>query len=108
MKDFLKATAVLGGMLALVISARVAIYAHLHADTAAVTDPAPIAAADRGCAVRQVKMPCLRHANPERGAMVSAPLQTGSAGAETIASQDTRCAVQQVKFPCLQLTGPRS
>jgi len=108
MKDFLKATLVLGSMLALVLGARVAIYAHLHADTAAVTDPAPIAAADRGCAVRQVKMPCFQNANPEGGAMAPVPRQSGSAGAETIASQDMRCAVQQVKFPCLQHTDPRS
>ena len=108
MKDFLKTTLVLGSILALGLSVRVAAFVHMHGDTAAVTDPAPIAAADRGCAVRQVKMPCFRHAKPEGGAMASVPLQSGPAGAETITSQDVRCAVQQVKFPCLQHTDPRS
>ena len=108
MKDFLKAALVIGVMLALVVIGRVAIVARQFNQPMAVQDPAPIAAADKGCAARQVKMPCLRHANPERGAMAPVPLRSGSAGAERIAAQDTRCAVQQVKFPCLQHTDPRS
>jgi hypothetical protein len=108
MKDFLKGALVIAGMLALVVIARVAIVARQFNLPMAVKDPAPIAAVDGGCAVRQVKMPCFRHANPEGGAMAPVPLQSGSAGAESIASQDMRCAVQQVKFPCLQHTDPRS
>ena len=115
MKDFLRATrnflqmvVVAIAVLALFIGIRFALFVPLHNETIGVKDPAPIAASDGGCAVRQVKMPCFRNANPEGGAMTSVPLQSVSAGAETIASQDMRCAVQQVKFPCLQPTDPRS
>jgi hypothetical protein len=104
MKDFLKPALVMGGMLVLAVSVRVAAFVHLPSETEAATDSAPIAAAaaDRGCAVRQVKMPCFQHANPEGAAMAPVPLQSGPAAAETIASQDLRCATQQVKFPCLR------
>ena len=108
MKDFVKGALLLGGLLALILGARVALFVPLHSEATAVTDPAPIAATDGGCAVRQVKMPCFRQANPEGRAMAPAPRQSESAGAETIAAQDARCAVQQVKFPCLQPTDPRS
>jgi hypothetical protein len=108
MRDFVKATLVLGGLLALVLIARILAFGPLHSEATAVKDPAQIAAADRGCAVRQVKMPCFRHANPEGRAIAPAPRQSGSAGAEAIAAQDARCAVQQVKFPCLQPTDRRS
>ena len=108
MKDILKAALVIAVMLALVVIGRVAIVARQFNQPMAVEDPAPIAAADRGCGVMAVKMPCLRHANPESRAMASLPLQSGPADAETIAARDTRCGVQQVKFPCLQHTDPRS
>ena len=101
MKDLVRAALVLGSMLALVLGARVAIYTHQHSDTAAVMDPAPIAAAERDCGVMAVKMPCFRHANPQGGATASAPVQSGPASAETIAAREARCAAQQVKFPCL-------
>ena len=111
MKDFVKATLVLGAMLALVLSARVAAFGYLHSETAAVTRPAPIAAADRGCGLMAVKFPCFRHASPEGRTTASAPRQTGSAGTanpQTIAGQNTRCAVRQVKMPCFQHTESRS
>jgi hypothetical protein len=107
MKDYVKTTLVLGGILALVLIVRVAAFAHLPNVAMVVKDPAPIAAADRDCGVMAVKMPCFRHANPEGRAMASVPRQRGSADAETIAARDTRCAVQQVKFPCLQHTDRR-
>ena len=108
MKDFVKATLVLGAMLALVLSARVAAFGYLHSETAAVTRPAPIAAADRGCGLMAVKFPCFRHASPEGRATASAPRQSGSAESQIIAAQDTRCAVRQVKMPCFQHTELRS
>jgi hypothetical protein len=115
MKDFLRATRnfLLGAMvvvavLALFMGVRFALFVPLHNETIGAKDPALIAAADRGCGVMAVKMPCFRHAYPESRAMASVPLQSGSADAETIAAQDARCAVQQVKFPCLQPTDPRS
>jgi hypothetical protein len=108
MKDFVKATLVLGAMLALVLSARVAAFAYLHSETAAVTRPAPIAAANGGCGETAVKFPCLRQAAPEGRATASAPRQSGSAESQTIAAPDTRCAVRQVKMPCFQHTGLRS
>jgi hypothetical protein len=64
MKDFLRAALVLGVLLALGLSARVAAYAYLHGDATLVAGPTPIAAADRGCAVQQVKFPCLQHTDP--------------------------------------------
>ena len=108
MKDFVKATLVLGAMLALVLSARVAAFGYLHSETAAVTRPAPIAAADRGCGLMAVKFPCFRHASPGGRATASAPRQSGSAESQTIAAQNTRCAVRQVKMPCFQHTELRS
>jgi hypothetical protein len=111
MKDFVKATLVMGGLLALAMTVRVAAFAHLPNPAMAVKDPAPIAAADKGCGVMAVKMPCFRHANPEGWAMASVPRQSGSAdaaGSATIAAHDTRCAVRQVKMPCLQPTDRRS
>jgi len=111
MKDFLKAAVALGVLLALGLSARVAAFAYMHNETMAMKDPAPIVAADKGCGVMAVKMPCFRQANPEGGAVASVPRQSGSAGATgsgTIAAKDTRCAVRQVKMPCLQPTDRRS
>ena len=110
MKDFVKATLVLGAMLALVLSARVAAFGYLHSEATAAKEPAPIAAAVSGCAERHVKMPCLRHAAPEGPAMASVALQGGSAGTDpqTIAARDPRCAVRQVKMPCFQHTELRS
>jgi cytochrome bd-type quinol oxidase subunit 1 len=61
MKDFVKGALVLGAVLALVSGVRFAVFGHLHSEAMSVKDPAPIAAADRGCAVRQVKFPCLQH-----------------------------------------------
>jgi len=98
----------MGGMLPLILVVRVLAFVPLYHETMALKEAAPIAAADRGCGVMAVKMPCFRHTNPEGGAMASVSLQRGSAGAKTIAAQDARCTVQQVKFPCLQHTGPRS
>ena len=60
MKDFLKGALVIGGMLALVMGVRLAASWPLHHEAMAVTDPAPIAAADGGCSAQQVKMPCLQ------------------------------------------------
>ena len=108
MKDFLKTSMVLVALLALFMGVRFALFAPLHREMLAAPVPAPIAAADRDCAVRQVKMPCLRHVNPEGAALAPVPLQSGPAGTETIAVQDARCAVQQAKFPCLQHTDSRS
>ena len=108
MKDFLKTSMVLLTLLALFMGVRFAFFAPLHREILTATVPVPIAAADSGCAVRQVKMPCFRHANPERAAMAPAPLQSASAGTETIAVQDARCAAQQAKFPCLHHKDPRS
>jgi hypothetical protein len=108
MKDFLKGALLMIGVLALVLGVRFAAFFPLHGEAMAVKDPAPIAAADGGCAVRQVKMPCFRHANPEGGAMASVPLQSRSADSETIAAQDARCAVRQVKMPCFQHADRRS
>lgn len=111
MRDFFKATLLLSSILALILIARVAAFVPLHSDVTAVKDPAPIAAADRGCAVRQVKMPCFRQANREGGAMATVPLQSAAAAAAdagTIAARDTRCAALQVKFPCLQHSDWRS
>jgi len=61
MKDFLKAALVLGMVLALGLSARVAAYAYLHSDATDAKRPTSVAAADSGCAARQVKFPCLQH-----------------------------------------------
>ena len=108
MKDFLKTSMVLVALLALFMGVRIALFAPLHREMLAATVPAPIAAADRGCAVRQVKMPCFQHANPEGGVVAPVPLQSAPAGAETIATKDMRCATQQAKFPCLQHTDSRS
>jgi hypothetical protein len=110
MKDFLKPALVMGGMLILAVSVRVAAFVHQSGVNAPATEAAPIAAtaADGGCAVRQVKMPCFQHANPEAAPMAPVPLQSGPASAETIASQGLRSAAQQAKFPCLQHKNPRS
>ena len=108
MKDFVKATLVLGAMLALVLGARVAAFGYLHSEAAAVKEPAQIAAADRGCAERHVKMPCFRSANPEGLAVASVPRESGSAETRTIAGEDPRCALRQVKMPCFQHTESRS
>ena len=111
MKDFVKGAMLMGGVLGLVLLVRVLAFAPLQHETIAVKEAAPIAAADRGCGVMAVKMPCFRHASPEGGAMASAPRQSGSAGATdsgTIAAQDARCAVRQVKMPCFQHADRRS
>lgn len=108
MKDFFKVALLIVGMLVLVLSLRVAAFVHLHSDTTAVKDPAPIAATDGGCGVMAVKMPCFRHANPEGRAMASVSRQSGSVGAETNAAQDIRCAARQVKMPCFQNANLRS
>ena len=111
MEDFVKGALVLGAMLALVLGVRFAAFFPLHSEAMAVKDPAPIAAADGGCAVTAVKMHCLRDANPEGRAMASGPHQSGSAGAadsETIEEQNMRCAARQVRIPCLQQTDRRS
>jgi hypothetical protein len=108
MKDFLKTSMVLVALLALFMSLRFALFAPLHREMLAATVPAPIADAEGGCAVRPVKMPCFRHANPEGGVVAAVPLQSGSADAATIATQDVRCAAQQAKFPCLHHKTPRS
>ena len=47
MKDFVKGALVIIAVLALVLSVRVAFFAHLHGDIAAVNDAAPFAAADK-------------------------------------------------------------
>ena len=63
MKDFVKGALVLVAVLALVLGVRFAAYFPLHSEATAVKDLAPIAAADRGCAVEQAKMPCLQSAD---------------------------------------------
>jgi hypothetical protein len=108
MKDLLKAALLLGGMLTLILIARVTAFVPMHSEANAAQDPAPIATSDSGCAVRQVKMPCFRHANPESRAMAPVRRESGPKDVETILSQDIRCAMQQVKFPCLQHTDWRS
>jgi hypothetical protein len=111
MKEFLKGALLTVVVLALVLGIRFAAFFPVHSEAMAANDPAPIAAADGGCAVTAVKMHCLRNANPKSQAMASAPRQGGSAGAadsETIAAQNMRCAARQVKIPCFQSTDRRS
>jgi hypothetical protein len=111
MKDFLKWALLTGSVLALVLGVRVAVFLPQHLETVSVKDPAPIAAADGGCAVTAVKMHCSRDANPESQAMASGPRQGGSARADdsqTIEEQNMRCAARQVRIPCLQQTDRRS
>jgi hypothetical protein len=111
MKDFLLGAMVVAAVLALVIGVRFAAFFPLHNEMMSVKDPAPIAAADGGCAVTAVKMHCSRDANPESQAMASGPRQRGSARAadsQTIEEQNMRCAARQVRIPCLQQTDRRS
>jgi hypothetical protein len=63
MKDFLKGALLMIGVLALVLGVRFAAFVHLPNEAMAVKDPAPIAAADRGCTVQQMKMPCFQPAD---------------------------------------------
>ena len=107
MKDLLKMAMVAVALLALFMVVRIALFVPLHHEMLGARETAPIEATDRDCAVRQVKMPCFRHANPEVQAMASVPLQSGAADAETIAARDTHCAARQVKFPCFQNTDRR-
>jgi hypothetical protein len=108
MKDFLQGAAVIVTLLALFMGVRIALFVPLHNEMIGVKDPAPIAAADGGCGVMQVKMPCFRHAKLETASVPRQSGSAGSAGAETVTARDTRCAEQQVKFPCLQHTDSRS
>ena len=62
MKDFLLGAMAVVALLALFVGLRFAV--PLHYETMGVKDPAPIAAAVGGCAVRQVKFPCLQHTDP--------------------------------------------
>ena len=63
MKDFVKGALVIVAVLALVLGVRFAAFFPLHSEATAVKNPAPVAAADRGCAVEQAKMPCLQSAD---------------------------------------------
>jgi len=108
MKDFLQTAMVAIAALALFIGVRVAYFLPLHNEVIGMKDAAPIAAADSGCGVMAVKMPCFRHANPEGQTTASVPVQSSPADAETMAARDTRCAARQVKFPCFQNTDKRS
>jgi hypothetical protein len=60
MKDFVKTTIVMGGMLALVLAVRVAAFAHLHGDTVNAESPAPSITAGNGCTAQQVNAPCVQ------------------------------------------------
>ena len=109
MKDFLLGAMVVAAVLALVMGVRFALFVPLHNEIMSVKDPAPVAAADGGCAVTAVKMHCLRDANPESQAMASGPRHSGSAGsAESLEEQNIRCAARQVRIPCFQQSDRRS
>jgi hypothetical protein len=111
MKEFIKGALLTAGVLALAMGVRIAAFVPLHGQNAAVAAESPVAAADTGCAVRQVKMPCFRQAGPESQDVP--PVQRHGEPAEaavpgTIAAQDARCAARQVKMPCFQHSDKRS
>jgi hypothetical protein len=103
MKDFFKAALLMVGLLVLGMTVRVAAFVHLNNEALVAENPAAVAVADGGCAVRDVKMSCFRSANQEAGA----PRQSAESDA-TVVPQDPRCAARAIKMPCLQGADKRS